>query len=134
MKVCLRLLTLAALLLLPACGGRDTAPPSAGTTPGKSNNVSLADRHEAAAAIHNGAQRDQALAAVAVDAGRAGDAEIAKKSVQAINNTNVRDDAAFNTAVELARAGKGQDATAVAQMINNSTKKDEALAKIAKGG
>jgi hypothetical protein len=95
--------------------------------------VSLADRFAAADAIHNGAQKNEVLAAVAVDAGREGDAEIAKKSIQGINNTGVRDEAAFNTAIELARAGKGQAATEVAQMINNSSKKDEALAKIAKG-
>jgi hypothetical protein len=119
-----------ALLTLPACSGKDSEAPK-GDGSGK---ASLSSRYEAARTISNSARKDEALAAVAVDAAREGDAAVVKKCIQSISATTAKDEAAFSAAVALAKNDKGQEAKEVAQMISNVARKDEALAKIAKGG
>ena len=130
MKYCLQWMMLGALLILPACKGGDS---DASAPAPASAKASLSSRYEAAKAITNTAQKDQALSVVAGDAAKEGDATVVKQCVQSITASAVKDSAAFTGAVALAKAGKGQEATEVAQMITNSARKDEALARIAKG-
>jgi hypothetical protein len=127
MKYCGYRIIIGALLLLPACKGGD------GDVSGMSGKASLSSRCEAAKAITNSAQRDQALSVVAGDAAKEGDAAVVKTCIQSITSSAVKDEAAFTSAVALAKAEKGQEATHVAQMITNTARRDEALAKIARG-
>ncbi len=119
------------LLMISSCNCGRTA--DAGTDEGETK-AGYMDRYEAANAISNSTTKDEALAAVAVDAAKGGDGEVVKKSVQSISNSAANDTAASTAAVALANVGKGKEAREVAQMIHNSAKKDDTLAKIAKGG
>lgn len=96
--------------------------------------ASYASRFDAAAAIGSSSERDKALARLAVDAARGGDAEIAKRCLQTISSSSLKDDSAFDVVVALTRVGKGTEAKEVADGISSSSRRDEALARIAGGG
>jgi hypothetical protein len=94
----------------------------------------IGGRLDAALAITDLSKRNSALAKVAEDAGAAGDADTAKKSIEKITDLNVRNDAAAAAAFKLAEVGKHAEATEVAKKITDLNKKDSVLSKLAKGG
>jgi hypothetical protein len=87
---------------------------------------------EAALAIMNPIQRDEALDAVAKTAAASGDGSIAMSAVMAMANPAMKDETAVRSANTLAKAGKGTEATAMAKVIQNPIKRDEALLAISK--
>jgi hypothetical protein len=93
----------------------------------------LAGRLEAAMAIGSNNNRDTALADLARDAARAGDADITKRAIGAIRTDNLRDTTAAAAAVLLSSAGKLADATSVAKLIRTDNLRDQTLAKVAMG-
>lgn len=98
-----------------------------------STNTQLQARLDAALGISHTASRDEALAAVANDAARAGEGEIVRTAIQGISNTSTADQAAATSARELARRGAPAFATDVAKLIQHSSTRDEVLHDIAKG-
>ena len=96
--------------------------------------IELKARLEAAKAITFSNDRDQALAAVARDAAKAGDATVTKAALGAINFTAVKDETAADCALKLAAAKQGTSANEVANMISFTTIRDATLKKLASGG
>jgi thioredoxin-like negative regulator of GroEL len=94
----------------------------------------MAGRLDAATAMSNVSQRNDALAAVALDAADAGEGGIVKRAVGQISNVSQQNDVAYSCALKLAERGKSQEATAIAKMISNVSKQNEALRRIAEGG
>jgi hypothetical protein len=94
--------------------------------------IAISSQLEAAMAIQNPIQRDEALSAVAQTAADAGDGGIAMKAAAAIANPIVKDDTAAVSAKKLAKFGKGTEATAIAKIIQNPIKRDKALLDLAK--
>ena len=111
--------------LASGCGGGGDIPTG--------DSASFAGRLEAAKAITNATNRDKSLAALAVEAAKAGEGDIAKQSVGSIVSGTVKDEAAYDAAVALARLGKTDDAKKVADLMISTTRKDKAMAKIAEG-
>lgn len=129
MNKLLRLFTAIALLgTVTGCAHRDAA-----TTAPAASQMNLQGRLDAALGISSITEKDDALKAVASDAARAGDGQVATRALDAMTLVTAKDDAAYDVAVELARKGKGSEATQAANMISSVTRKDEALSKIAKG-
>jgi hypothetical protein len=87
---------------------------------------------QAAAAIPNPRDREDAIALIAQDAANVGDVHWATQALNAINNWEVRDDAALAVAVRLSKGGKGDAAEEVARSIASSIVRDETLKFIAK--
>jgi hypothetical protein len=81
------------LCLLGGCG--DSAPASP-----------LAPRLDAAKAVSDPAARDKELVALALDAGKAGDIEVANASLDAIANDSQREQTKVKVILRLAKAGK----------------------------
>ncbi len=90
-------------------------------------------RLAAALTINTISTRDDALAGLAVDAARGGNADVADQAVQAINAISTKDQAAGDAARALARGGLRDRALKMAQTINTIETRDAALADIAKG-
>ena len=90
----------------------------------------LADRVEAALAISNSPQKDQALQQVAEDAAEAGEGEIVRKALSGMNNGPQRDQAAQQCAHSLAKAGRRSEAVEIAKMIANSPQRDQLLQQL----
>ncbi|MGI9457357.1 MAG: hypothetical protein ACR2NU_12405 [Aeoliella sp.] len=88
-------------------------------------------RLSAAKSMTNLTRRDSALTAVAIDAGKAGEGQVALDAVAAMNNLTSRGSVAEKAAVALAKAGKESDAVNVAKQINDLSRRDKVLAKIA---
>ena len=138
----MRVVALLALLVVFACGcgGRggsnSKATSPTGDTTGKAaqDKENFSGRLEAAKAIFDSNKRDAALAALALDAAKVREGEIAKQAVGGIFSSSAKDEAGYNAAVALARGGKGKEAKAVADLIFSTTRKDAAMAKIAEGG
>jgi hypothetical protein len=105
------------------CGGKQA---DSATSP-------FRDRLDAAAAIQNSFEKDNALVAVAREAAAGGDTGVAHDALDKIANTFTKDNTAAECALKLAKAGKGAEATKVAQKISNSFTRDATLAKLAKG-
>ena len=118
-------------LLLVGCKPTGSAPSSPDGTAGKSD---LKARLDAAKAITFTSERDQALAAVARDAAKAGDAAVTKSAIGGIVFTSAKDEAAAECALKLAAAGQGAAANEVAQMITFTSVRDATLKKLATGG
>ena len=94
--------------------------------------IAVSAQFEAALAIMNPLQRDEALSTVAQTAVDAGDGGTAIAAVVAISNPNLKDDAAVLSAKKLAKAGKGSEATAMAKIIQNPIRRDETLLELSK--
>jgi len=114
------------------CAGCASHRVQGGGVPGSS--PELVSRFEAAAAISDGATRDQALAQVAWLGAQAGDGRTVLNCVRAMSDSPVRDSAAYQCSARLAEDGWVPQATAVAQTIGDSATRDRALAKIAQSG
>ena len=124
------LLILVGLSFAIGCG-HNTLSGTSGDSNASSNE--LAGRLEAAMAIRGNNSHDTALADLARDAARAGDADITKRAIGAIRTDNVHDATAAAAAVLLSSAGKSADATNVAKLIRTDNLRDHTLAKIAMG-
>jgi hypothetical protein len=122
--LCLMLAGVAALFA--GCAShRDQPGPVTASSP------DLVSRFEAAAAITDGATRDQALAKVAWLGAQDGDARLVLKCLGAMSDSSVRDQAAYQCSGRLAEDGWVQQAIAVTRTISDSTVRDRALSKIA---
>ena len=100
----------------------------------EANNVSrglLFDRLDAATSINDSKARDKLLSAVAVDAARAGEVQIARDALQKINVSSVRDPASHEAAVSLAKCGFRKQAIEVAKGILNTTIRNQTLSELA---
>lgn len=94
--------------------------------------MSVSSQLEAALAIVNPIQRDDALSAVAQAAASAGDGGIATTAVVAIANPIMKDGAAVRAVKKLAQVGKGAEATALAKTIQNPVLRDQTLLVLSK--
>ena len=104
-----------ALACACGCGGRQVAPPE--MVAGVFGESEMESRYQAAVAISEPVERDDALAAVAL--------------LDAMRPSPAKDDAAYRCATRLADAGWMQEAVSVAKKIGDAAKRDRALARIA---
>jgi hypothetical protein len=94
----------------------------------------LRGRLEAALAIHNPFERDDALAELAVGAAKAGHGGIVRTAIREIGNPFTQNDTASRCARLLANAGQSGIAVDVANMIANPFERDATLKHLARGG
>ena len=94
--------------------------------------ASLAERMEAAENMSFGDERDQLLAAIAVDAGKLGEVEMARSALSKMNNSEQRDAAAHDTAMLLAKRGLRRPAIEMAKGIPDTNLRDQTLSELAK--
>jgi hypothetical protein len=123
------LMACVALLMTGCKPGNSTRPLDAPPI-----SIELKARLEAAKAITFSTDRDQALAAVARDAAKAGDAPVTKSALGSINFSAVKDETAADCALKLAAAKQGAAANEVANLISFTTVRDATLKKLASGG
>jgi hypothetical protein len=93
---------------------------------------SLDSQLEAAAALRNPQDRDDAIAQVAKHAANVGDVHWATQALKAISDWEVRDGAALDVAVRLSKGGKDAAAHEIAGSIASSVVRDETLKVITK--
>ncbi len=117
-----------ALLALAGCS-QNTVEPFA--HPNR-RGPSLDSQLQAAAALANPRERDDAIALVARDAANVGDVHWATQALKAISDWEVRDDAALAVAVRLAKGGKEVAAQEIASSIASSVVREETLKFIGK--
>jgi len=91
----------------------------------------LSARLDAAAMIGSLTEKDKALAQVATDAARAGEAEIVSVAVTQIGALSYRDQASLDAVRLLARRGLRKEAIRITQMISSTTTRDLALSELA---
>lgn len=120
----LPLLATALLSIAMSCGNHENTEVS----------PDFAGRLAAAEAISSSIEADEARVAIAIDAGKKGDGEVASKAIQGISSQVVADSAAADAAIALARSGKAMEATKLADLISSSVERDATLSKIAKMG
>ena len=94
--------------------------------------LDLDGRLEAAQAISNLRQRDQALAAVALDAAQVGNTSVAEAALSGIADLADSDRACAACARAFAGVGDATQATAIAKRIRSLPTRDQVLAEIAK--
>jgi hypothetical protein len=116
--------------LFAGCGRDAVPPPKNGA---KATSDQLSGRLDAAMAMTNSNQRDEALQVLVADAATAGEGEMVKEVLAKFTSTNLKDDAAVEAALALAEVGQAQAATDIAKTMSNLNQRDEVLAKIAKG-
>jgi len=109
-----------------------TAPGGASNATPFPGHLAVSAQLEAALAIQNPIQRDDALSAVAQTAAEGGDGTVAMAAVVAIMNPQLKDDTAVLAAKGLANAGKGSEATGIAKIILNPILRDETLLDLSK--
>jgi hypothetical protein len=93
-----------------------------------------AARLEAALAISNPFERDDALASLATDAAAVGQVRVVKRCLAALSNPFCKDATASCCALRLGQAKQGSAAVAVARTISNPFERDAVLRKMAAGG
>jgi predicted Ser/Thr protein kinase len=91
----------------------------------------LASRLEAAINIENPTGRDQALARIAIDAGKAGEADLAWQTVNQMQNVTARDSTIHQAALLLSKHGLPKPALDMARQINNVSERDQTLSELA---
>ena len=92
----------------------------------------LQARFTAASSMTAFMDRDAAMAGIAEDAARAGDAMVVKEALNRITSFAARDNAAASSVRDLLKQGQHTDAYDAAQLITNFSTRDEVLAEIAK--
>jgi hypothetical protein len=102
---------------------------SGATTPGKG----LAARLEAVELIGTPSEQQKAYAVLSVDAAKAGDATVAKKSLDRIGTPSIREECMYKAAILLAKSGQSETAVAIAKNLSTPSLREKALTKIAKG-
>ena len=91
----------------------------------------LNERLEAASSMNDATERDKPLAAVAIDAAKAGVVEIVTKSLAQINDQTMRDETTFKATLLLAKRGLKKQAIEIAKGINDDHTRDQALFELA---
>jgi len=91
----------------------------------------LTGRMEAASGIADLSAKGQSLAAVSIDAAKAGEAEIAKHSLQQIADLTLRDQTAQQSAHLLASRGLTKPAIEIAKSISDPNLRDQVLIELA---
>ncbi|HEX7576551.1 MAG TPA: LysM peptidoglycan-binding domain-containing protein, partial [Verrucomicrobiae bacterium] len=91
----------------------------------------LKARLEAASSITSFTEQDKALAAIARDAAKAGEAALAKLALAKMTAFTARDQAALEAARELVKAGRRAEAIEIAKTITSFTQRDAALKELA---
>ena len=109
--------------LSPGCGGK----------PAASANSPFRAKLDAAVAIRNSFEKDNALVAVAREAAAGGDADVVKEALDEMASSFTKDNSAAECALKLAKGGKGAEAAEVAKTIRSSFARDATLSKLAKG-
>jgi predicted Ser/Thr protein kinase len=109
------------------------ANPNAVAVSGASKEIHelLTERLEAASNISDYNEKDQPLVALAIDAAKAGEAEIAKKAVDQIYIQDTRDTAMHDTAMLLAKHGMRKQAIEIAKSITGYSTRNQTLAELA---
>jgi serine/threonine protein kinase len=133
-------LTAAAVLVFLCCGGLAlvplmwmflaTAPEQSATELPRSP---IQAKLDAALAIQNVSQRDDALFKVAAEAAAEGAVATTKTALREIRNIDQHDVAAAGCALKLAKVGRLATANEVAKEIRNSSRRDQILKKLANG-
>lgn len=90
-------------------------------------------RLEAALAIHNPFERNDALAELAVASAKAGYGGIVRTAIREINNPFTQNETAARCARLLAKVGQGGMAVEVANLIGNPFERDATLRQLARG-
>jgi len=96
-----------------------------------SSQEALNERLEAASSINDGTERDKPLAAVAIDAAKAGMVEIVKKSLGQMFDQEKRDETTHQATLLLAKLGLRKQAIEIAKGINDERTRDQALSELA---
>ena len=107
---------------------RDTAAPAGEK---KFSRETLTGRLEAASMMNNFTEKDKSLAVLAIDAAKAGEMEIVKKSLGQMTDFQKRDEIAHESARALAKRGLRKQALEIAKSINDFTVHDQALSELA---
>ena len=112
------------------------APPTSNwalAAPGASKEARqlLSERLEAASSISHEGENNKPLAAVAADAAKAGEVEIAKKALAQMSDVDKRDAATHDTALLLAKGGLRKEAIEMARGISQPTIRDQTLSELA---
>jgi predicted Ser/Thr protein kinase len=89
------------------------------------------DRLAAANFMTDFTAKDRALGALAIDAAKAGKAEVARKALQKMTDFTAKDDASIEVVGELSKLGFTKQALGIAQAMTDFTKRDRALAELA---
>jgi len=105
------------------CGGNDSQPFAAPNKRGPSFDSQL----QTAESMTNPAERDDFLAAVALEAANVGDVHWSQLALKAIHDWEARDNAALDVAIRLSKGGKTEAAEEVARSIASSVVRDETL-------
>ncbi|HUD83796.1 MAG TPA: hypothetical protein VMQ67_09850, partial [Candidatus Saccharimonadales bacterium] len=106
----------------------DTAMPAAARD---LSEEALNERLDAASSMSDLTERDKPLAAVATDAARAGEVEIANKALGQLSDQSTRDEVTHEAASLLAKRGLRKQAIEMAKGINDDTIRNQALAELA---
>jgi hypothetical protein len=91
----------------------------------------LSERLEAASGITDASQKDQPLAAVATDAAKAGEVEIAKRALAQMFELSERDTATHETVLLLVKRGLRKEAIGMAKGITDNSIRDQTLSELA---
>ena len=102
-----------------------------GGTIGKDTAELLAERLEAASGITDANEKDKPLAAVALDAARAGQAEIVKKALAQMLDLTERSATTHDAALLLAKQGLRKPAIEMAKAIPDLDVRDQTLSELA---
>ena len=98
---------------------------------GDMSREALSERLEAASSINNYIDKEQPLAAVAIDAAKAGEVEIVKKSIAQIYTRTKRDDTTHEAALLLAKRGLRKQAIELAKGIYDMATRNQTLSELA---
>ncbi len=93
----------------------------------------FAIRFKAASELTSTNEQQQAFAKLAIDAAKAGDVEIATKSLERIPSTNLHEQITYEFVMIFGKAGKSEVALGFAEKLTSTNQQQEALAKIASG-
>jgi predicted Ser/Thr protein kinase len=107
---------------------------TAAVTSAKANRAArdeLNERLEAASNMNNATEKDKPLAAVATDAAKAGEVEIAKQALAQMFNLSKRDDTTHEAALLLAKRGLRKQAIDLAKGIGELNLRDRTLVELA---
>ncbi|MCA8997797.1 MAG: hypothetical protein KDA80_12450 [Planctomycetaceae bacterium] len=120
MKKTTHIIITSLILFLCSCGGS-----------GKTPNSDFEGRLQAALAVDETGQRDEALKIVATDSANAGNGTVCLEAVSKVTSPYRRDDLAEDCAIRLVKAGESTSATEVANLINDAGRRSEVNKKIA---
>jgi serine/threonine protein kinase len=105
--------------------------PATNAPPAVLSESELEERYAAAKAIYASAERDRAMSALALEAGKSGQPELARKALAEITSFPKRDDATHRAVRELAKSGHRAAALEIARTITSFTRRDAVLRELA---